>query len=302
MPRLARVKNHFGIYHIMVRGITEVPLFRNSEDKDIYLKLVRKFKQMYLFKIYAYCLMTTHGHFIIDCNGADISKLMKSINQSYSSYINIKYKRRGHVFQDRFKSKLITDEKYLITLSMYIHNNPSDLKNFKSCIEKYKYSSLGIFLDLSSDTHNILDKDFILQKFGADKGESKGHYLSSIKHYCDNSINIDMEFNNEGSEYRSDRQILLRNFSTSTILNFIKNYYNIPFNEHIKFNHKNNEMKSVFVLILRSLCNLTLKEICSILGNITSSSVWKLCNKGLNLIYEDDRFKPIISNLVSAYS
>jgi hypothetical protein len=227
---------------------------------------------------------------------------MKSINQSYSSYINKKYKRRGHVFQDRFKSKLITNEKYLITLSMYIHNNPSNIGDFKNSIEKYKYSSLGIFLDISSDTHNILDKDFILQKFGVNKGGSKEHYLSSIKRYCDNSINIDMEFNNEGSEYRSDRRVLLRNFDASTILNFIKAYYKVPFNEHIKFNHKNNDIKAVFVLILRSLCNLTLKEICSILGNITSSSVWKLCNKGLDLIYEDDRFKPIIGNLISLYS
>ena len=286
----------------MVRGITEVPLFRNSDDKDAYLKLIQKYKQLYFFKIYTYCLMTTHGHFIIDCNGADISKIMKSINQSYSSYMNKKYKRRGHVFQDRFKSKLITNEKYLVTLSMYIHNNPSAIKNYKCSIEKYKYSSLGIFLDLCSDTHNILDKEFILQKFGVDKGKSKEHYLNSIKQYCNNSTNFDIEFSSEGSEYRSDRCVLLRNFAVPTILNFIKNYCKVPFNEHVKFNHKNNEIKSVSVLLLRSLCNLTLKEICSVLGNITSSSVWKLCNKGLDLVYSDSRFKPIIGELISICS
>ena len=82
MPRVARVKHENGIYHIMVRSISDIPLFRDSADKDKYLQLIKKYQGIYLFKVYAYCLMTTHGHMAIDCCGADISKIMKSINQS----------------------------------------------------------------------------------------------------------------------------------------------------------------------------------------------------------------------------
>lgn len=302
LPRVARIKNFFGLYHIMIRGITEVPLFRDSEDKDTYLKLLAKYKNLYLFKVYSYCLMTTHAHFIIDCNGSDISKLMKSINQSFASYINKKYKRRGHVFQDRFKSKLITDERYLITLTMYIHNNPSSIKHFEKCIEKYKHSSLGTFLGLTPDTFNILDQNFILQKFGVSQYNSKETYLNLLKKYCANSINIDFEFKNEGSAYTCDRRILLRNFDVHNIINFVKTYSKMPFNENIRFNHKNNELKSVLVLVLRSLCNLSLKEICIYLGNLTSSSVCRLCTKGLDLISNDYRFKPIIGDIISHYA
>lgn len=34
-------------------------------------------------------------------------------------YYNKKHKRQGHLFQDRFKSKIVDTENYLITLSVY---------------------------------------------------------------------------------------------------------------------------------------------------------------------------------------
>ena len=85
MPRIARIKKLEGIYHIMVRSISDVSLFKDSKDKDIYLLLIKKYQKIYLFKVYAYCLMQTHGHIAIDCCGADISKIMKSINQCYAA-------------------------------------------------------------------------------------------------------------------------------------------------------------------------------------------------------------------------
>lgn len=50
-------------------------------------------KEKYNFIIYAYCLMDNHVHLLINDNGNDISKLMKSINVSYVLYFNRKYKK-----------------------------------------------------------------------------------------------------------------------------------------------------------------------------------------------------------------
>lgn len=127
IPRTARVKSPAGIYHIMIRSISDTPLFKNDIDKNKYLELIRKNQNIFLFKMYSYCLMTTHAHFIIDSAGADVSKFMKAINLSYAIYFNKKYNRHGHLFQGRFKSKLITNDKYLIMLSAYIHSNVKDL-------------------------------------------------------------------------------------------------------------------------------------------------------------------------------
>jgi len=49
---------------------------------------------------------------------------MKHLGVSYVYWYNRKYERRGHLFQDRFKSECIEDDAYLLTVIRYIHNNP----------------------------------------------------------------------------------------------------------------------------------------------------------------------------------
>lgn len=304
MPRTARIKTEVGMYHIMVRGMDEVPLFRCDDDKDKYLRLIKKYQQLFMFKVYAYCIMTTHAHLIIDCAGADISKFMKSINISYAIYMNKKYNRRGPVFQDRFKSKLITDDKYLIVLSAYIHRNPRDMKHFRDCMEKYSYSSLGIYLGIFKDNHSIVDESFILQYFSNNKSKAKNLYLKFFTGYSDSncSISDEIEFTNEGSEYRSGRVILVRDYTPEEIIDFISSYIDMPFVVNAKYNHINTELKSVCMVIMRSLCNFTLKEICTVIGNVTQSNVSKLCQSGLTLIYENEKYKDIVNELVKKRS
>ncbi|EYE87421.1 hypothetical protein Q428_13335, partial [Fervidicella metallireducens AeB] len=107
MPRLARQKKEDAIFHVMARSISEVDLFKDDEDKLNYLALVKKYQKTYEFRVYGYCLMDNHLHLIIDANGADISRIMHSINFSYAQYFNHRHKRHGHLFQDRFKSKMV---------------------------------------------------------------------------------------------------------------------------------------------------------------------------------------------------
>src|SRR5665647_1786261 len=103
MPRTAREKSPDAMYHVMSRSISELDLFRNAEDKKKYIRIVKRYKEKYKIRIYAYCLMDNHSHLMIDANGADISKVMQGINLSYARYYNKKYCRHGHLFQDRFK-------------------------------------------------------------------------------------------------------------------------------------------------------------------------------------------------------
>lgn len=131
MPRCARVKSFNSVYYIMARSICDILLFRDDNDREKYINLIKKYQNMYGFIVYAYTLMDTHGHFIIDCAGADISKIIHSINRSYAQFFNIKYKRYDHLFQDRFKSKIVNDDTQLIALSASIHNDALSIKGKK---------------------------------------------------------------------------------------------------------------------------------------------------------------------------
>ncbi|NLP28574.1 MAG: transposase [Clostridia bacterium] len=302
MPRVARVKHPGAILHIMIRSISEVPLFKDNRDRNKYLELLKKYMDLYRFRLYAYCLMTTHAHFIIDCSGADISKIMKSINQSYAMYYNKRHNRHGHLFQDRFKSKIVNSDRYLMMLSAYIHNNPKDIKAYKNDVAKYPYSSLSIYLGKKVDTLKILDANYILQQFGSDIMKARKKYLELLKNVYQLPDSVELEkaaeFIPEENEYRSEKPLVYRDFSLASIKDFITSYLGQNFNLHLKYNHKNNELKSLFIVLARSLSNLTLKDICITLKNLTLSSVWRLSQKGSDLILSDPKYKNIIDDFL----
>lgn len=305
MPRTARKKNISGIYHIIVRSISDIPLFKNNYDKEKYLCIIEKYQKIYLFRIYAYCLMTTHAHMIIDCCGSDISKVMKSINQSYAAYFNKKYKRHGHLFQDRFKSKLVENENYLLNLSAYIHNNPKSIKKYNDEPEKYSFSSLGIYLSIATDKHNILNTDYILNHFSGNKTRSKQLYLEFVNKSLQASDEAYLEFRNascESNEKNISRMLLIRDFCPRDILQFISSYTSTSFNIHIKFIHTHTELRAVCVLVMRSLCNYTLTDISRIIGNVTVSNLCRLCNKGYKLITENPKYTNLIEDLITKFS
>ena len=99
MPRCARKKGEYEMYHVMQRGNEKKSIFYDDEDRKRYLEILQKNQEKYESKIYAYCLMDNHVNLLIATNGSDISQVMKSINVSYVMYINRKHVRCGHLFQ-----------------------------------------------------------------------------------------------------------------------------------------------------------------------------------------------------------
>lgn len=124
MPRLARVKAINTTYHIIMRGNEKKDIFLDKKDKTRFIAILIKMKEKYNYRLEAYCLMDNHVHLLINDNENDISQIMKSINVSYVYYFNNTYRRTGHLFQDRFISEVVADDRYLLAVSAYIHNNP----------------------------------------------------------------------------------------------------------------------------------------------------------------------------------
>lgn len=299
MPRTERIKSENAIYHVMVRSITEVPLFKKENDKDKYLSQMRNYQIIYGFKVYAYCMMTNHAHFIIDSNGADISKIMHGLNFKYAITYNRIHDRHGHVFQDRFKSKIVDTNRYLITLSAYIHNNPIKIKGYETCPEKYKYSSLKVYLGLEKDLTGLLDETYIMQMIGDNVNNARDRYLQFV-YTCDKEkLKKEMEFEDEKTEYRSQRKVLVRNFNPEQIMSFISEETGVEkLMMYVKNSRNNKAARALAVLLMRSLCNFKISHICQVLGNITESRVSKLCSIGVELISTEDRYKDIVNKFI----
>jgi putative transposase len=299
MPRIARVKSFDSVYHIMVRSISDTPLFRKNTDKDKYLKLFKKYQDIFNFKVYSYCLMETHAHFILDPQGADISKIMHGINLCYAQYFNREYKRHGHVFQDRFKSIIINDDGYLLNLSAYIHKNPSDIGRYRNCIHKYPYSSLGIFYGLRNDNLKLLDRGFILQILSKDIINARHIYKEMLEKSSYFEMKTKTEFRDEGSQYRSERVILVRNQKIDNIIDLVSKATGLRRTSiNMKHSSKLTEFRALAVFLMRCYCNFKEKDICKIIGNISQPRVSKLCSIGLNAVLENDKYSAMIREMV----
>ena len=299
MPRIARLKDENSIYHIMFRSISELILFKEDSDKLKYLSLIKKYQLKYQFKLYAFCLMDNHGHLLIDVNGGDISRIMHSINFCYAMYFNRKYNRHGHVFQDRFKSKIVKDDKYLINLSAYIHNNPKDIMKYSDKLEEYRFSSLRDYIR-NDNEFEVLDKSFLEDILNLNNKKNIKNYIKLVYKCDDLDKDVDIEFEVKETEYRSGRAIIARDNDPRAIINHVIKYTGIDKRLiYIKNNKSSTTPRALCAFMMRCFCNYTQKEICNVIGNITQSRVSKLCSIGLDKILKDDRYRGIIEDFIN---
>ena len=145
MPRQARKKCESGVYHVMMRGINRQDIFEDEEDTRKFLDLLLYYRQICGYEIYAYCLMGNHLHIVLREGQEELGSIFKRIGAAYVYYYNIKYRRRGHLFQDRFKSEPIYDDAHLATVIRYVHMNPVKAGIVKAP-EEYQLSSYRAYL------------------------------------------------------------------------------------------------------------------------------------------------------------
>lgn len=114
----------------MLRGNERKSVFPDGKDKDRFTEIMLQKKEVAGSHLFAYCIMDNHVHMVIEEleNGQPLETLMKRIGVTYALYFNRKYKRIGHVFQDRFRSETIEDEAYLLSVIRYVHGNPVKAK------------------------------------------------------------------------------------------------------------------------------------------------------------------------------
>ena len=105
MPRQARKHAESGIYHVMFRGIDRQLIFEDKQDYLFLLEIIQECKDICNFELYAYCLMGNHVHLLIKTLDDSLDTIMKRIAGRYVYWYNVKYKRIGHLLQDRFKSE-----------------------------------------------------------------------------------------------------------------------------------------------------------------------------------------------------
>ncbi|MCK4518649.1 MAG: transposase [Candidatus Omnitrophica bacterium] len=163
----------------------------NSDDSRRIKELLPESDQGRLVKIVAYCIMPTHVHLILNQLQDDgISIFTSNVFNSYTRYFNIKYNRKGPLWEGRSKRVLVESDEQLIHLTRYVHLNPvtAYLVNIP---EQWHTSSYNEYLsniekeeDKICEFDELLDIDPISYKEFVDDQISYQRELKSIKDLC----------------------------------------------------------------------------------------------------------------------
>lgn len=120
---------------------------------------------------------------------------MHRIGTRYASYFNRTYDRRGYLFQGRYKSILVEEERHLKRLVRYVHLNPVRANLVKKP-EHYRWSSHNVYMR----RYDIvwLENDWVLSKFGDIRSEARRNFESFVIAGIDQKSDVDFSRGNQG--------------------------------------------------------------------------------------------------------
>jgi putative transposase len=171
MPGKNTVKELYadGYYHVYNRGVAKQKIFCKREDYVVFLRFLKEYllplnhvdriilqginprrRAISLHgevQLLAYCLMPNHFHLLVrNLSKNGLSRFMKAISTNYAMYFNHEYKRVGPLFQGIYKAVEISDERYYMWITRYIHRNPRDLLTRDQPLSLYEFSSYPAYL------------------------------------------------------------------------------------------------------------------------------------------------------------
>ena len=162
MPRRPRNEQSSGwldpgrLYHVTNRGVNRCEIFQSDLDRIVFLSVFAEACLRLGVVCHAWCLMTTHFHFVVEDIRGQLPQLLHSVESVYARYFNDTRpnRRGGPLFESRYRAKLIDSDPYFEDACAYVLLNP--LKTavpLAETAERYRWSSAAfVCCDLTPAT------------------------------------------------------------------------------------------------------------------------------------------------------
>jgi putative transposase len=180
MARQARLDSPGTLHHVMIRGIEKRRIVDDEHDRRDFVRRLGLLAEETKTPVYAWALMSNHAHLLL-CSGVlGLAKFMRRLLTGYAVSYNLRHRRHGHVFQNRYKSMVCDGDSYFTELVRYIHLNPLRVELVKDLkqLERYPYSGHGTILGTQSNPWQ--DRDSVLAQFSKRGTEAKEAYRRYI--------------------------------------------------------------------------------------------------------------------------
>jgi putative transposase len=124
MARSPRLLDPESVYHVVARGNNGEWIVRDAVDRAVYRSRLDAVAVRFRWEVFAWCLMTTHVHFVLRAPAGAISAGMQLLNGRHAQLVNHRHGRTGHLFQNRFFAVEVATDAHFISSISYVNRNP----------------------------------------------------------------------------------------------------------------------------------------------------------------------------------
>jgi len=162
------------VYHVTSRGNERRAIFKDDQDRELFLNILKVVNDRFHWLCHAYCLMNNHYHLVIETLEGNLSKGMRQLNGVYTQAYNRRHRRVGHLLQGRYKGILVEKESYLLEVCRYVVLNPVRARAVKR-VGEWEWSSYRATGGLEKP-HGCLTIDWILGQFSPKRVQAESQY------------------------------------------------------------------------------------------------------------------------------
>ncbi len=181
MPRKARLDAPGTLHHVMVRGIVGGLIFQDQRDREEFVSRIRKLIQATGTRLLAWALLPNHVHLLVLSGPNGLPQFMRRLLTGYALFYNRKYQRKGHLFQNRYKSIVCEEDQYLLELVRYIHLNPLRAGLLKNLDDLDHYPWSGHSALVGKFSNDWQEKHYVLGLFGKAEKTARHAYRKFIE-------------------------------------------------------------------------------------------------------------------------
>ena len=181
MPGIARLDTPGLLHHIIIRGIERRKIFNDDKDRENLIERLSILLPETKTQCYAWSFLSNHAHFLFRSGTRGIAGLMRRLLTGYAVSYNRRHRRHGQLFQNRYKSVICQEDRYLQELVRYIHLNPLRAKLVTDLKELDRYPYCGHSALMGKAKRQWQDIGYILGFFAKRIGEARKRYRAYVE-------------------------------------------------------------------------------------------------------------------------
>jgi putative transposase len=181
MPRTARLDIPDLLQHVIVRGIERRDIFMDDDDRRDFVQRLQFLFEQAGVDCLAWSLMSNHFHLLVRPRQTTLANFMRRLLTGYAVSFNLRHKRTGHLFQNRYKSIVCDEDSYLLELVRYIHLNPLRVGMVPDLggLDRFPWSGHSVMM--GKNTLPGQKTEEVLKYFGRRVAEARRRYRSFIE-------------------------------------------------------------------------------------------------------------------------